>query len=57
MRIFSFLRRTSLKWSRFLDEYPDRFKINYPFPNDDSVLYIPPRPGRYPLKVSFLFHT
>ncbi|CAF3149582.1 unnamed protein product [Rotaria socialis] len=40
--------RTSLQWSRFLDEYPDRFKIDYPLSNDDSILYVPPRPGRYP---------
>jgi hypothetical protein len=41
------IRQTSEKWSRFLDEYPDRFKINYPLPDEDNDLYFPNRPGRY----------
>ncbi len=47
---FVFIRQTSRKWSRFLDEYPDRFKINYPLPDEDNDLYFPSRPGRYPVR-------
>ncbi len=52
---FLCIRQTSEKWSRFLDEYPDRFKINYPLPDDDNDLYFPNRPGRYPVRFSFFF--
>jgi hypothetical protein len=49
------IRRTSEKWSQFLDEYPDRFKIDYPLSNDDNDFRFENRPGRYP--VSFhLYH-
>lgn len=51
--IVLFPRRTSENWSRFLDRYPDRFKINYPLADESNDLYIPSRPGRYP--VSFFF--
>ncbi|CAF1050515.1 unnamed protein product [Rotaria sordida] len=46
------LTRTSMKWSQFLDEHPDRFKINYPLPDEENDLYVPPRPGRYPYQTN-----
>ena len=53
--LFSSIRQTSLQWSRFLDEYSDRFKIQYPLADDDNDLYFPVRPGRYPVSVFFCF--
>ncbi|UJR21900.1 hypothetical protein I4U23_024971 [Adineta vaga] len=40
--------RTSEKWSRFLDEYSDRFKIAYPTPDNENHFYVQNWPGRYP---------
>ena len=53
---FLFPRRTSENWSQFLDRYPDRFKINYPMADENNDLYIPSRPGRYPVSLCLSLH-
>ncbi|CAF1193233.1 unnamed protein product [Adineta steineri] len=44
--------RTSQKWSRFLDEFPDRFNIRYPEPDNENHFYVQNRPGRYPCQTN-----
>ncbi|CAF0750610.1 unnamed protein product [Adineta ricciae] len=44
--------RTSEKWSRFLDGYTDRFKIDYPTPDNENHFYVSSRPGRFPSTIS-----
>lgn len=48
--LFFIISRTSRQWSQFLDEYPDRFNIDYSQDGVDPVR----RPGRHPVSVRSL---